>query len=212
MSAMEEDDATQGSFDLDGYISSYTGHNKISRLLFIAEKTAGKPLELEALKLAHDHVKKSPNNIRYVEVAEKINGRLGASYQVDRSHVEHADQQAAQRQERLESELHGYKTNLIKESIRMGHTDLGDFHYERGDLQNAFRSYIRSRDYCNTPKHIVSMCLSVIRVSNEMANYMHVSNHVAKAEQTPDIQLGGSADKPVSWGLMRRSYCWVWMI
>ena len=42
---------------------------------------------------------------------------------------------AAQRREKLESELAGYKTNLIKESIRMGHNDLGEFDYERGELQ-----------------------------------------------------------------------------
>lgn len=28
-----------------------------------------------------------------------------------------------------------YKSNLIKESIRMGHNELGDFFYSRGDLQ-----------------------------------------------------------------------------
>lgn len=44
------------------------------------------------------------------------------------------DRRALQRQERLEAELAGYKTNLIKESIRMGHADLGDFFYHRGDL------------------------------------------------------------------------------
>ena len=44
------------------------------------------------------------------------------------------DRRALQRQERLETELNGYKTNLIKESIRMGHNDLGDFFYHRGDL------------------------------------------------------------------------------
>ena len=38
-------------------------------------------------------------------------------------------------QYRLEGELAGYKTNLIKESIRMGHHELADFFYERGDLQ-----------------------------------------------------------------------------
>ncbi len=29
----------------------------------------------------------------------------------------------------------GFKAALIKESIRMGHQDLGDWAYERGDLQ-----------------------------------------------------------------------------
>jgi COP9 signalosome complex subunit 1 len=31
------------------------------------------------------------------------------------------------------------------------------------------------------------MCMNVIKVSIEMGNYAHVSNYVAKAEQTPDL-------------------------
>ena len=37
---------------MQAYISSYTSHTKVDRLLFIADKCRGKPLELEALKLA----------------------------------------------------------------------------------------------------------------------------------------------------------------
>ena len=39
------------------YISSYTSHTKIDRLIFIAEKSAGQPMELEALKIAADELK-----------------------------------------------------------------------------------------------------------------------------------------------------------
>ena len=35
----------------------------------------------------------------------------------------------------LESELNNAKTNLIKESIRLGHNDLGSFHYAHGNPQ-----------------------------------------------------------------------------
>jgi hypothetical protein len=42
---------------LQAYIGNYTSHTKIDRLLFIAEHNPGKPLELEALKLAADEVK-----------------------------------------------------------------------------------------------------------------------------------------------------------
>lgn len=56
-------------------------------------------------------------------------------------------------------------------------------------LQNAFKCYVRTRDYCTTSKHILSMCLNVIRVSIEMNNFVHASNYVSKAEQTPDLQV-----------------------
>lgn len=69
----------------------------------------------------------------------------------------------------------------------MGHNELGDFHYNRGDLNSALKCYVRTRDYCTTSKHIIQMCLNVIKVSIEMGNYAHVVNYVAKAEQTPDL-------------------------
>ena len=52
--------------------------------------------------------------------------------------------------------------------------------------QAAFTCYVRTRDYCSTSKHIVAMCLNVIKVSVEMGNYVHVNNYVQKAEQQPD--------------------------
>lgn len=42
---------------MQAYISNYTSHTKIYRLLFIAERNQGRLLELEALKLAADEVK-----------------------------------------------------------------------------------------------------------------------------------------------------------
>ena len=52
-----------------------------------------------------------------------------------RDWVDATERRAASKVDSLETELNGYKTNLIKESIRMGHNDLGDFYYARGDLQ-----------------------------------------------------------------------------
>ena len=32
------------------------------------------------------------------------------------------------------------------------------------DMQNAFKSYVRMRDYCSTPAQMIAMCLAVIKV------------------------------------------------
>ncbi|EFJ45720.1 hypothetical protein VOLCADRAFT_63341 [Volvox carteri f. nagariensis] len=169
------------------YISNYTGHAKIDRLLFIADRTAGKPLELEALRMAHDELKKTENTHRYQEVVTKINGRLGSCYNMDRSWVDATERRSAAKGERLESELQSFKAALMKESIRMGHSDLGDWAYDRGDLQTAFKCYVRTRDYCTTSRHVVAMCLAVIRTALELGNFVHVANYIGKAESTPDV-------------------------
>ncbi|KAG2424834.1 hypothetical protein HXX76_014255 [Chlamydomonas incerta] len=175
------------SFDLEAYIANYTGHSKIDRLLFVAERSAGKPLELEALRMAHDELKRTENTARYQEVVARIDGRLGSAYTLDRAWVENTERRSAQKGERLESELQSFKAALMKESIRMGHSDLGDWAYERGDLQMAFKCYVRTRDYCTTSRHVVAMCLAVIRTALELGNFVHVANYVGKAEATPDV-------------------------
>lgn len=78
------------------------------------------------------------------------------------------------------------QTNLIKESIRMGYNDFGDFYYAHGALADSFKNYVRTRDYCTTSKHIIHMCMNAILVSIEMGQFTHVSSYVSKAEQTPE--------------------------
>eukprot|EP00898_Chlorokybus_atmophyticus_P005592 jgi/Chlat1/6033/Chrsp4S06328 len=174
-------------FDVEAYASNYTGHTKIERLRFIAERM-GPPHNADAMRMAVAELRKGENTQLYTEVVEAAAGKFGShEFNVDKSWVDAIDRRATQRHEKLELELNGYKTNLIKESIRMGHNDLGDFYYQRGELQNALKSYIRTRDYCTTSKHIIAMCLNVIRVSIELPNFAHVANYVQKAEQTPDV-------------------------
>lgn len=48
----------------------------------------------------------------------------------------------------------------------------------------ALKCYVRSRDYCTTSKHIITMCLNIIRVSIHMGNFTHVANYITKAEST----------------------------
>ncbi|KAH9248936.1 hypothetical protein BASA81_013393 [Batrachochytrium salamandrivorans] len=43
----------------------------------------------------------------------------------------------------------------IKESIRMGHSDLGDHLFSLGELHSALKSYTRTKDYCTTQKHVL---------------------------------------------------------
>jgi COP9 signalosome complex subunit 1 len=45
----------------------------------------------------------------------------------------------------------------------------------------AFKGYVRSRDYCTSPRQVVDMCLAVIRCAVENGGFVHVSNYVSKA-------------------------------
>eukprot|EP01018_Ginkgo_biloba_P004207 Gb_13469 [translate_table: standard] len=174
--------------DVEAYAGLYSGRTKIMRLFFIADHCGNEGMQMEALRMAYDEIKKGENTQLFKEVVHKIGGKLGSAYSLDQDWIDAVDRRAEQRKEKLENELNGYKTNLIKESIRMGYNDFGDFFYAHGALGDAFKNYVRTRDYCTTSKHIIQMCLSVILVSIEMGQFMHVSSYVTKAEQTPDVQ------------------------
>ncbi|KAE9605448.1 putative proteasome component (PCI) domain-containing protein [Lupinus albus] len=175
--------------DIEVYASLYTGRTKIMRLLFLADRCAEKnntTMQLDALRIAHDEIKKGENTQLFREVVQKIDGRLGPDYDMDVAWAENVDRRAEQKKEKLENELNAYRTNLIKESIRMGYNDFGDFYYSHGQLGDAFKSYARTRDYCTTSKHIIHMCMSAILVSIEMGQFTHVTSYVGKAEQAPE--------------------------
>ncbi|PON62676.1 26S proteasome regulatory subunit Rpn7/COP9 signalosome complex subunit [Trema orientale] len=173
--------------DIEAYASLYAGRTKITRLLFIADHCENnQSMQLEALRMAYDEIKKGENTQLFREVVQKINGRLGHNYVMDSAWRDSVDRRAEQKKEKLENELNAYRTNLIKESIRMGYNDFGDFYYAHGALGDAFKHYVRTRDYCTTSKHIIHMCMNAILVSIEMGQFTHVTSYVSKAEQSSE--------------------------
>ena len=146
------------------YLNNYAGVTRLRRLAFIA--SASPAHKRDALALAAAEVKRTSNTALYNELIA-LSGDDGGLTR-DAAWVETVDRKAQQRLDKLESDLNTHKTSLVKESIRMGHTDLGDFHYERGDFNAALKCYVRTRDYCTTSKHIITMCLNIIRVSIHM--------------------------------------------
>ncbi|KAL6494037.1 COP9/signalosome complex subunit Csn1 [Orobanche gracilis] len=177
---------SSGQLDVEAYAALYTGRTKINRLLFIADKCGVASMQLEALRMAYDEIKKGENTQMFREVVEKIGGRLGPSYGPDSAWADAVDRRADLRKEKLENELNAYRTNLIKESIRMGYNDFGEFYYAHGQFAEAFKNFVRTRDYCTTSKHIIQMCLHAILVSIEMGQFTHVTSYVSKAEQSQD--------------------------
>jgi COP9 signalosome complex subunit 1 len=194
------------TLDLESY-NSYTGLAKLHRLLYLADHCPS--LRLEALKMAINFVTTTYNVALYQHLHKKLadlsaNAALPdvAAVQVnsqdipafDAAWVETRSKKAALKLEKLDNDLKNYKSNSIKESIRRGHDDLGDHYLNCGDLSNALKCYSRARDYCTSGKHVVHMCLNVIKVSIYLQNWSHVLSYVSKAEGTPEFTETNSKD------------------
>ncbi|KAG0046274.1 hypothetical protein BGZ83_008532 [Gryganskiella cystojenkinii] len=176
------------------------GNSKRKRFfkVFIASRCPS--LQIDALKLAIAELKSTSTLEinRYITLVKKLNeavkfgGPSAATVNpdllvIDRSWTDSQLQKAKQQTDQLESELKNYKRNSIKESIRMGNIDLGNHYYACGDLTSAHRCYARTRDYCTTSKHIIELCMNVIKVSIELGNFTHVLTYVVKGESTPEV-------------------------
>jgi len=169
------------TFDVEAYVSSYRGVTRLKRMAFIARQST--TLKPDVLRVAIDEAHRTPNTALYLELVS-LAADTADSITRDDAWVEAEDKRATQRLEKLENDLNQHKTSLVKESIRMGHNDLGDFYSMRGDFAMALKCYVRTRDYCTTSKHIITMCLNIIRVSIHMGNFTHVANYITKAEST----------------------------
>uniref|UniRef100_T1J1H8 PCI domain-containing protein n=1 Tax=Strigamia maritima TaxID=126957 RepID=T1J1H8_STRMM len=202
----EENDNTEeesyvvenSALDLEAYANSYTGLAKLCRLIYIADHCPC--LKIEALKMALTYVQTTYNVNLYQQIHRKLYEAAGLSNlpdvtggvvnnipTLDVVWVESKSKKAALKLEKLDTDLKNYKSNSIKESIRRGHDDLGDHYLDCGDLSNALKCYSRARDYCTSGKHVVNMCLNVIKVSVYLQNWAHVLSYVNKAEATPEF-------------------------
>ena len=185
--------STAPAIDFDGIFSQYTGNAIVDRLLYVADHARDVGVVTEALR----HAKRALEG-RVDAFSLKPTTSNGCAYEramaiakkreVDASVVgftkawlEENARRADGELDKLETGLTDLLTERVKENRRMQYVELGDHYYDRGELKKALECYMRTRDYCSTPKHVVFMCLSVVSVSLEMGNFAHVNVHANKA-------------------------------
>ncbi|EKD20537.1 26S proteasome subunit RPN7 [Drepanopeziza brunnea f. sp. 'multigermtubi' MB_m1] len=174
----------QPKFDLESYLANYQGRTRVERLLFIGASST--VLGVEALKLAIKEAKKGKDVNRYLQAQNtlRVVGPFEPEASRDLPWVEKQGKINQAETTRLEAELKGYKNNLIKESIRMGHEDLGKHYQAIGDLHKAFEAYTRMRQDISMAKQIVDVSKHLIEVSIEQRNYVAVASNLQKIQGT----------------------------
>ncbi|XP_014782384.1 COP9 signalosome complex subunit 1 isoform X2 [Octopus bimaculoides] len=177
------------TLDLDSYAKQYEGIARLNRLIFIADYCPS--LKMEALRMALSYVQITHDTSLYQQIHRRLQDipstlpdAVSSVPPLDNMWIELTIKKAQLKLEKLDTDLKNYKSNSIKESIRRGNDDLGDHYLDMGDLCNALKCYSRARDYCTSPKHVVNMCLNVIKVSVYLENWSHVISYVQKAEST----------------------------
>ncbi|KAH9929081.1 PCI-domain-containing protein [Epithele typhae] len=185
-------------FDPEAYISGYSGKSYVDRLVHVMNvcpELAPQALPLatkEALKGRDTGLYKSAFNA-YERAATEMSKRqeeglpeASSIVAMDTKWIEETNSKNQAERTKLEVELKTYTSNMIKESIRMAHRDLGDFFRSTGDQAASLKHYTKSREFCTTSQHVLDMCMSVLELLMEQRSYSHIGTYVFKAEAALD--------------------------
>ncbi|WFD04280.1 hypothetical protein MOBT1_002985 [Malassezia obtusa] len=101
---------------------------------------------------------------------------------IDEAWVDATFAQMKEEREKLLGELHMYQNNVIHESIRMAHQDLGNHYRYVGDMDEALLHYEKTREYCKTNEHALEMYVRAMQVAWDAQQYATVLAYADKAE------------------------------
>ncbi|KAF9045267.1 G protein pathway suppressor 1 [Panaeolus papilionaceus] len=197
-------------FDLESYISNYSGRTAIDRLIHVMHICPSIAAEAYQLCVQHIHQSRDPSLYSLLfqtyEAAASTQGvslpPMGELSQLDTKWVDETVAKNQADKTKLEVELKTYTNNMIKESIRMAHRDLGDFYRATGDFGTSLKHYTKSREFCTTSQHVLDMCMSILELLIEQRNYSHLTTYVFKADAALDAASAAAANSnaPVQGG------------
>ncbi|KAK8849405.1 hypothetical protein IAR55_004737 [Kwoniella newhampshirensis] len=105
---------------------------------------------------------------------------------MDLDWVENARGQDRKEGTRLDVELRGYMSNLIKESIRLTYLALAQLSLRVGDYQKAMKNYAAVREYSTSPQHHVDLGVGILETSIAFNLPQGLPGHISKLEATLD--------------------------
>jgi len=200
-------------FDLDAYISGYSGRAAMDRLIHIisfspslAPQAFKKALQLLTAPTQRDTEYYKGILGAYEAVTSRHGARLPPLEELLPDHspyltwIEKTNEQNNAERRKLEVELKTYTGNMIKESIRMAYRDLATFYRTTGSFESALRHLTKSREFCSTTQDMLEMCLSVLELLLEQRSFSHIPTYVFKAESALD-SIGTAGHPSASLGI-----------
>ena len=173
-------------FDLHSYSAQYEGYTKLLRLQFIAANSST-ALRQQAYTILLQTLRDSLYSQFYQQIIPAmkslVNGAdiIKSDLYLDENWIQNISIITAQRLESLEYALTDAKSKMVKESIRSALSELANFYYCIGNLNEAMKWYFRCKEYCSTPRHFCDFTLNVFAIAIDTEKYFHTYNNLIKA-------------------------------
>jgi COP9 signalosome complex subunit 1 len=201
-------------FDLETYISGYSGRAAIDRLIYIislspslAPQAFKRAFQLLTVPTQRDTDYYKTILGTYDNVSSRPAVRLPPLDELLPDHspylswVDETNERNNAEYRKLEVELKTYTGNMIKESIRMAYRDLSTFFRVTGSFEGSLRHLTKSREYCSSTQDLLEMCLSVLELLLEQRSFSHIPTYVFKAESALDsIGTSGHTSSSLGFG------------
>ncbi|WVR08336.1 hypothetical protein IAU60_005389 [Kwoniella sp. DSM 27419] len=104
----------------------------------------------------------------------------------DMDWVESVRENERKENSRLDVELRGYLSNLIKESIRLTYLAFAQLSVKVGDSQSAMKNYGAAREYSTSPQHHVDLGVGIVETLLAFNQPASLPGHISKLEATLD--------------------------
>ncbi|KAG4305623.1 hypothetical protein PORY_001179 [Pneumocystis oryctolagi] len=164
--------------EMGEYVNCYT---RIERLIFISQHCS--PFNVEALEFA---IKLSQSEtldtVLYENLVILLQKKIHDKVVLDTNWIINTNKNIRTTLLKMESELKKYKNNLIKESIRIGYNNLGDYYYLCRDLENSLKFYSEAFKYCTTSDHSIEISLNIIKIFLEQKKTQNVQSQLEKIQ------------------------------
>ena len=185
---------------IEQYASGYTGYTLTRRLHHIV--VVSPQYRNDAMRYLFLVLKQGINTSLYRKVFKdmELEAQSVEPSGPDINWMNATDQAASARLETLEQELNSARSMISKEGIRKAYSNIGDYFYEHGDLEEAMKSYYRCRDFCTMPWHLDEMYENVFNVSADLDEFAAVGF----SSQTKSKQEEGSSVSIRPFSLERR--------
>ncbi|PVU94799.1 hypothetical protein BB559_002931 [Furculomyces boomerangus] len=186
-------------FDLETYISNYSGFSLISRLELLADLCPS--IAVQCLTVALKEIKDNTlDTNKYSELGKRLElinnqknslpANLPGNIQVfeyDEQWIEETSNSSREKLKTLDSNLNIYKASLIKNSVRIGQIELGDMFYKKGDFYLALRSYDKLKECCVNSEQLMEMHSLIIKTTIAYGDFDLAISHCKKVESSTPL-------------------------
>lgn len=175
------------ALDLDVHLGECRGWALVHRLVYVARHCPA--LRRAAARRAADAIQEHTDDVGAYRQAVALHNTLpdgapapGDELLADEAWAERTAQRVRAEREKLSGELRMYQNNMISESVRMAHCELGDHCRRTGELDAALFHFQKAREYCASNEHALDTCLRALQTAWELGQHALVLSLADKCE------------------------------